>query len=343
MPPHNAVKKAVTTKLAVALPPAPPLKVPDTGKQVFVAGLLWKARQTGLHQAVSNAAASIPAKTLRAEILAHAPGVGLTVLQGTSVRDEEVFATPSLLTAAPGALAYYRLLLGISQKQFYERVTGLNIFKAMEEAQRISPAARTRLSDLCKALNDAMTQLLHALPPGSLRLDVDQLPLMTLGAQADGAWRTRIGTSATAEVYNAMLSIVLASRRKVIAQTSASITVLNNSGREVVLTVAPDPDLVIREKFGTTYEYKAAIEIKGGTDYSNIHNRVGEAEKSHQKAMTDGAGTCWTVIHLAHANMAKLKQESPTTREWIDMADVVARSGPGWTRLQRISKAAMGI
>jgi hypothetical protein len=31
-----------------------------------------------------------------------------------------------------------------------------------------------------------------------------------------------------------------------------------------------------------------AVEIKGGKDYSNIHNRIGEAEKSHQKAKKEG-------------------------------------------------------
>jgi hypothetical protein len=36
----------------------------------------------------------------------------------------------------------------------------------------------------------------------------------------------------------------------------------------------------------------AAIEIKGGRDYSNIHNRIGEAEKSHQKAEKQGYVEC---------------------------------------------------
>jgi len=29
---------------------------------------------------------------------------------------------------------------------------------------------------------------------------------------------------------------------------------------------------------------KVSMEIKGGTDYRNGHNQVGEAEKSHQEA-----------------------------------------------------------
>lgn len=31
-----------------------------------------------------------------------------------------------------------------------------------------------------------------------------------------------------------------------------------------------------------------AVEVKGGTDFSNIHNRIGEAEKSHQTPVLSG-------------------------------------------------------
>lgn len=316
--------------------------MPDTGKQVLFAAFLMEARRNGLHDAVSRAAAAVPPGILRAEIVAHAPDAGLALLQGTGVRDEEVFATPSVLCADPGTLAYYRLLLGISQKQFYPTSTGLNVFKAMEERLQITQRAKTGIGDLCDALNAAMARLLHALPPGTLRMDVDQLPLLALGVQADGSWRTQIGTTATSEVFEALKAIVCAARRPVV-ETASSITTTNNSGREVTLMLAPDPDVVIRENFGTSAIYKAAIEIKGGTDYSNIHNRAGEAEKSHQKARQDGAGDCWTVMHLKHADVAKLKQESPSTRHWIDLAEVRAQSGRSWNSLVQLTRAAMGI
>lgn len=342
MSPRKAVKSTAPSQARKSLAMAAALKVPDTGKQVFVAAFLEQMRKSGLHKAVSDAATRIAPSTLRAEIVAHAPATGLALLHGTGVRDEEVFATPSVLHAEPGALAYYRLLLGISQKQFYTKTTGLNVFKAMEERQQITTRAEAGLIDLCIALNEAMTRLVHTLPSGTLRIDVDQLPLLTLGAQADGSWRTQIGTKATREVFNALKAIVRAAGHP-FTETVSSITTTNNSGREVTLMLAPDPDVVIRENFGTSVIYKAAIEIKGGTDYSNIHNRAGEAEKSHQKARQDGAGDCWTVIHLKKANMTKLKQESPTTREWIDLADVHAGSGPAWERLAQLTKAAMGI
>ncbi len=247
-----------------------------------------------------------------------------------------------MLRQAPGVLAYYRLLLGISQKQFYTTTTGLNVFKSMEERQVVRSIADPLIEDLCRDLNAELAVLLQALPHATLRHDVDQLPLLTLGAQADGSWRGQIGEKATTGVFGAMKAVVKG-QGKPFTETDVSITVVNNSGREVTLALAPDPDLVIREDFHDSLVYKAAIEIKGGADQANIHNRVGEAEKSHQKARADGAQDCWTVIDLSKANLATLKQESPTTREWLDLNEVLAQTGAGWIRLKTLTLSAMGI
>ena len=320
----------------------PRYEFPPTGKQVYVAAFLARVRQTGLHDAVRDAARQVAAGTLRSEMTTYAPATGLQAIQGSGVRDEEVFAVPSLLRQAPGTLAYYRLLLGVSQKQFYTTKSGLNIFKPMEERQEINPAVDPNIGDLCTEMNEAMSVLMHALPQASLRQDVDQLPLLTLGAQADGSWRGQIGATATKGVFEAMKAVVKG-HGKPYTETDVSITVVNNSGREVTLALAPDPDLVIREDVQGSLVYKAAIEIKGGADYANIHNRVGEAEKSHQKARNDSAQDCWTVIDLNRADMTILRCESPTTREWLNVNDVLNQSGPGWSRLTTLTISAMGI
>src|SRR5438876_5226020 len=75
---------------------------------------------------------------------------------------------------------------------------------------------------------------------------------------------------------------------------------------------------------------KVAIEIKGGTDMSNAHNRAGEAEKSHQKAKKQGFRDFWTLISKSGLSIEKLKQESPTTNSWFDVAQVLARQGEDW-------------
>ena len=64
----------------------------------------------------------------------------------------------------------------------------------------------------------------------------------------------------------------------------------------MTIALAPDPDVEIREVINGREVLKVALEIKGGTDYANIHNRAGEAEKSHQKARNRHASAFWTVI-----------------------------------------------
>ncbi len=72
------------------------------------------------------------------------------------------------------------------------------------------------------------------------------------------------------------------------------------------------PDIIIREEMSKgTFRNIIAIEVKGGTDYSNIHNRIGEAEKSHQKARNSGFVECWTVVNVDRLDFTVAKSESP--------------------------------
>lgn len=315
---------------------------PPPGKQVYVQAFLHRVRQTGLLDAVRAAIASIPASTVRSEITSHAPASGLQLTQAAGIRDEEIFATPTLLRMAPGVIAYYRLLLGISQKGFYTSTSKLNIFASMEDRQIVRRDADPLIEDFCTDMNAAMTVLLHSLPQGTLPQDIKELPFLTLGAQADGSWRGQIGAKATSGVFSALKAVVQGQGNSYV-ETEISITVINSAGREVTLALAPDPDVVIREQVNGQDVYKTAIEIKGGSDYSNLHNRVGEAEKSHQKARAVGASDYWTIISLDKADMTRLKQESPTTRHWFDVNEVLAQKGASWQRLVTLTISAMGI
>jgi hypothetical protein len=321
----------------------PPFNFPSPERQLFIRDFLDAARQTGLHDALRRAVRKMDAATLRAELVRFAPAAGLQVIQGTGVRDEEVFATPALLRAAPGVLTYYRLLLGVSQKAFYATSSGLGKFRSMEERRVIRGDAEPDIERLCTELNLAMSRLLAALPGNAIRQDVLQLPLMTLGAQADGAWRGKIGQKATAGVFATLKAIITTQVQGPVDETEISVTVKNSAGRCVTLTLASDPDIVIRESVNGQDVYKTAIEIKGGTDYANLHNRAGEAEKSHTKAHNKGAQDCWTVIDLKNADISRLKQESPSTRQWFDLTEILERSGPSYTHLVALMISAMGI
>jgi hypothetical protein len=95
-------------------------------------------------------------------------------------------------------------------------------------------------------------------------------------------------------------------------------------------------------KGGATHK-NVAIEIKGGTDKSNAHNRAGEAEKSHQKAKQDGFRDFWTLILLKGMDLAKLKRESPSTNEWFDVTQLLARDGEDWERFRDHLARVAGI
>lgn len=88
-----------------------------------------------------------------------------------------------------------------------------------------------------------------------------------------------------------------------------------------------DPDIVIREELAPgTYRNLVVIEVKGGRDYSNIHNRVGEAEKSHQKAKKDGYVECWTVVNVDRIDMDMARKESPTTNKFYRISELLDKT-----------------
>jgi hypothetical protein len=70
-----------------------------------------------------------------------------------------------------------------------------------------------------------------------------------------------------------------------------------------------------------------AVEVKAGTDFSNIHNRIGEAEKSHQKARADGYNECWTVVNVDKIDVEKAHRESPSTSRFYRISDIQRGSG----------------
>jgi len=118
---------------------------------------------------------------------------------------------------------------------------------------------------------------------------------------------------------------------------------VNASRRTVILRLAADPDIRIQEEFDGTLRNKVAVEIKGGTDVSNVHNRAGEAEKSHQKARNEGFRDFWTIILKQGVDSAKLHAESPTTTSWFDVAQVLARSGDDWDEFRSRLAGEVGV
>ena len=102
----------------------------------------------------------------------------------------------------------------------------------------------------------------------------------------------------------------------------------NAAGRKVFIEFASDPDIVIREEIGkNNYRNIVAIEIKSGKDFSNIHNRIGEAEKSHQKAKQSDYVECWTVVNVDRIDIEMAKKESPSTNRFFILSQLVSKIG----------------
>ena len=110
------------------------------------------------------------------------------------------------------------------------------------------------------------------------------------------------------------------------------------------MSSSPDPDIVIREEMApASFTEKIAIEVKAGKDVSNIHNRIGEAEKSHQKARSRGFVECWTVVNVDRLNMAMARQESPSTNRFYRLSAILSGTGTEYTDFRNRIISLTGI
>ena len=116
----------------------------------------------------------------------------------------------------------------------------------------------------------------------------------------------------------------------------------NASKRRVIIALSGDPDIRIQEEFEGKLGNILAIEIKGGTDVSNAHNRAGEAEKS-QKSQETRLSRLLDRYIAGGVDPNMLQQESPTTNSWFDVAQVSARDGKDWKEFRSRFAGAVGI
>lgn len=317
-----------------------PLTLPDPSRQVSFHDLLVAARKQWLKDALSTALGEVDPDDVKREIGEYAPRDAQRLLAKAGIRDEEVFPTPTVLRSKPTLVGYYRLLLGMSRKQFYATETGMRPFAAMEDRDVLKEKADGLLPEFCRIMGETLAELIRRLSPTVTQRDVDELPLLTIGSQFQGSNNNAIGQLATENVFLAVKEIV---KDHTVEETEQSVVVENSAGRLVRITLAADPDLRIEEEFEDDLRSKVAIEIKGGTDRSNAHNRAGEAEKSHQKATKKGFRDCWTVIAKKGLDVGVLRSESPTTNSWFDVAHVLAQDGEDWAEFRSRIAEVVGI
>jgi hypothetical protein len=279
-------------------------------------------RRLYLQQALSQTIQGLELATLNAELDTFAPAADLRRLASSGVRGEFLFPVPTLLAANPRLLGYYRLLLGFSQKEFFNKGK-LGRFKSMEEKGVVSTRVQTEITELCRAFAQRASELLREIGPERFTLGLlDDLTLLTLGPQLRGSNNTKIGKLANQAVFELIQTIVAHAVQR---ETPTMLELRNASHRTVVIAFSADPDIIVVEEASKKSRRNiVAIEIKGSGDQSNIWNRLGEAEKSHQSAKHLGFVEFWTIYNVPELDRAKAHEKSPTTNRFYNLQDLLA-------------------
>ncbi len=314
----------------------PPL--PDL--QITFYNRLSELREVLLLEALLKVVAESDIDFINKELSRLVSNPALRRVASWGLRGELVFPVPTLLRANPFLLGYYRLLLGFSQKQFYNKIHGFGPFRSMEERGKIPKEHEGYLEELCGALCGSSEHLVN----GVKKLDstsVHELTLLTLGPQFRGGALNLLGTEATEKVFDLIKTHVSGS---LIASTARSLKMENAAGRTVLAEFSADPDICIREELASgSFRNLVAIEIKGGKDISNIHNRIGEAEKSHQKARKEGFVECWTMVGVRRLDLDLAKKESPSTDRFFTIEAVAKPSTPEFKDFREHLLARIGL
>ncbi len=314
-------------------------KPPGASRQIGFHQLLVAARKKYFMDALSQALATLDQNTVKTQIAKYVSADVQKLLAAAGLRDEYVFPVPAVIEAKPTLIGYYRLLLGAPQKSFYKGSTGMGIFKSMEEMDTMSARQKAYVPDFCTAMARPLADLVRQIPSFAER-DLRELPLLTFGSQLQGSNNTQIGKRAMQEVFVAITEIL---EKSVSNKEANKLTLKNSAGRTVFVILSHDPDVCVLEQVENRTHSKVAIEVKGGNDVSNAHNRAGEAEKSHLKAKQKGFKDFWTIISKAGLEMYKLRQESQTTTEWFDVTEILARDGKDWEDFSQRLAGAVGI
>lgn len=316
--------------------------IPVPQLQVDFSFALGQIRSRYLQDALSKAVETLDIATIDRELNAFVPQDSLRALATHGLRGELVFPVPCLLKANPYLLGYYRMLFGFSQKEFYTKRFGVTCFNSMESKGILTPKNEALLTELCRSLIGSAVGFIHGIGADRLSREIlDDLTLLTVGPQLRGGANVKKGMAGIVTVFQSIHSIV---QHTATSSTISRIEIDNAAGRKVLIEFASDPDIVIREEIGAKkFRNIIAIEVKGGTDFSNIHNRVGEAEKSHQKAKGRGFVECWTVVNVDRIDLLKARLESPTTNMFFRLSALKSEAGQEYEDFRQRVLALTGI
>jgi len=290
---------------------------------------LLDARRLYLQPALGIAVANIGVVRIDAELQLLVPEPALNHLARLGLRGERVFPVPSIITHTPSLLGYYRMLLGFSKKEFQKR--GFRMWVAVEEKNMLSDKFKGDLEQFCTTLIEPLTDLVYAMNRFEDR-DLSDLALLTLGPTLQGGRNNVIGSKAEKQVFQLLRQLV---QPWIVFEKGPLIRFTLPEGKTFELINRSDPDICLHAGTGITNSPLLAIEIKGGGDASNAHNRAGEAEKSHLKAAAIGYSHLWTIIRMPQGQRERFHKETLSSTAVFEFDVVVGQSGEDWLSFQQ--------
>ena len=309
----------------------------DPNLQISFYFRLQSLRNLYFHEAMKKTINGLDVKNIDAQLAKYVSPDMLRHLASYGLRGELFFPVPCILEKNPFLLGYYRLLFGISQKEFYNKGP-FGRFKRLEDRGDFSSLQKPYIPALCESLVKTAEILIDGI--GKLSPSaIHELQLLTLGPQLRGGANTRIGKEATKEVFNLIKGLVASYIKKT---TKRTIHIINDSKRTVMIEFFSDPDVRVIQLLDSGIRPLVSMEIKGGTDASNIHNRIGEAEKSHQKAKNRGFFEFWTIIRV-DVDPVIIKRESPTTTHFFHIDRIIDLSSSEHIQFKELFGSLAGI
>lgn len=260
------------------------------------------------------------------------PSHALNHVARLGLRGERVFPVPSILEHAPPLIGYYRMLLGISKKEFAQtNKLGYGPWLGAEERGSMPDRLVPHLPRFCSALIEPLVQVVYAMDTFDDR-DLGDLALLTLGPTLQGGRNNVIGSRASKAVFDSMRSLLEENWISFTAERLVRFTAPN--GQSFALVEGSDPDIRLDASMPDGLEVPViAIEIKGGEDAANAHNRAGEANKSHLNAQIAGYDHRWTIMIMRGLDRDRLHRETPSTTELFEASEIMAQSGADWEAL----------
>jgi hypothetical protein len=144
-----------------------------------------------------------------------------------------------VLEAAPRLLGYYRLLLNVPQKTFYDAHNGFSALQSMESKGTLRPSQKAQLPALCAAMGTALADLVRRTADTITTRDIAELPLLTLGSQLQGGANNIIGQRAIDAVFQAITNVV---SPYATSKAARHLAITNPAGLNFVIAVSGDPE-----------------------------------------------------------------------------------------------------